>query len=389
MTDADAGGRPSTGSGRVLVLDAHKRQALVAARSLGRRGCSVTAAASKRLATAGYSRHVDRRFRYPHPRAERSAFVDRLLAELRQREYDLLLPTSNATLEAVLDARRPVERRTTLVLPSSGRVAVGLDKWRTAEVARELGVSHPRTLFPRTLDAARVERELGYPVVVKQRCGAGRQGVAVCADRAELEREYARIRAQRGRPLVQEYVPLRDELGVYTLYNREGDLRAATVQRRLRTHPPEGGSSTLRETVPDPGVVATADRFLSALDWEGVAMVEFRVDDRTGQPVLLEVNPRFWGSLALGVAAGVDFPSLLYDVATTGDCEPTLTYRTDVEARHLLGDVAHLLARDDPLPALASFLRPTSRRRRYDVASLSDPIPMVVHAASELRSFLG
>lgn len=34
---------------------------------------------------------------------------------------------------------------------------------------------------------------------------------------------------------------------------------------------------------------------LDAFGWSGVAMVEYKVDERSGEPVLMEINGRFWG----------------------------------------------------------------------------------------------
>ena len=56
------------------------------------------------------------------------------------------------------------------------------------------------------------------------------------------------------------------------------------------------------------------ERLLTALNWHGVAMVEFKID-ATGQHWLMEINPRLWGSLALSIDAGVDFPLGLLQVA--------------------------------------------------------------------------
>ncbi len=45
-------------------------------------------------------------------------------------------------------------------------------------------------------------------------------------------------------------------------------------------------------------------------------MLELKVDDADGTPRIMEMNPRFWGSLALALRAGVDFPWLLYQLAS-------------------------------------------------------------------------
>jgi hypothetical protein len=81
---------------------------------------------------------------------------------------------------------------------------------------------------------------------------------------------------------------------------------------------------------------------LERLQWHGVAMVEFRVRE-DGSPVFIELNGRFWNSLALAVYAGVDFPALLAEMVLTGKTRTVADYPEGVRCRWLLGDLRHLL----------------------------------------------
>ncbi|MFD1598149.1 ATP-grasp domain-containing protein [Halobellus rarus] len=366
-------------AGRVLVLETHRRQGIVAVRTLGRHGLEVTAGSDERLNSGGFSRYASRRFQYPHPRLGETAFVDALERELTERQYDMLLPLTAVTVPSVVRNRERVEAHTTLPFLPFERLEVGLDKAYTFEAAREAGVPAPATLAPTTLDLDAVATEIGYPAVVKPRRAAGGFGVHVCESPDELERVFEEVRAQYGPSVIQEFVPNGGEVGVYTIYDCSSTLTGVTVQRRLRTNPPGGGASTLRETIAAPELVAVADRLFTSIDWKGVAMAEFRVDPRDGKPKLLEVNPRLWGSLALSVFAGVEFPYLLYQLATTGHCESSLTYRVGVQARNLTGDIGHLLAREDKARALREVLGRDDAPRTDDVLALADPLPGACH----------
>ena len=375
-------------NGRALVFDAERRQALVAIRSLGHRGIDVTAASDLRMNAGAASKYVDRRIRYPPPQDDPKAFINRIESEIRHQEYDVLFPIANPTVIPIVDARDRLEPYATIPFPNTDTLHIGMDKKRTIEAAREAGVPHPKTLSPDRLDLDAVAAELGYPVVLKPRQGAGRVGVSVCDTPAELEAAYADT-DDRHRPLlIQEFIPDGGERGVYTLYDWSSELKAVTVQQRIRANPPEGGTSTLRKTVQDPDLISLTDDLLSTLGWQGVAMAEFRLDPRDGMPKLMEINPRFWGSLALSVGAGVDFPHLLYQLATTGECETALDYKVGVQARHLLGDIAHLLAREDKVPALQEFLRPADQPRSYDVLSTDDSLASVMYFAAEVGKFV-
>ena len=75
--------------------------------------------------------------------------------------------------------------------------------------------------------------------------------------------------------------------------------------------------SVLRESIELPKPMTDyAVRLLQHMGWHGVAMVEFKVERETGIPQLMEINGRFWGSLQLAIDAGINFPFLLYQLAT-------------------------------------------------------------------------
>ncbi len=82
--------------------------------------------------------------------------------------------------------------------------------------------------------------------------------------------------------------------------------------QHVRVHEPIMGSS-YRKSVPlDPKLLEASTKLLKALNYTGVAMVEFKVNFKTGAWVFIEINARFWGSLPLAVAAEADFPYYLY-----------------------------------------------------------------------------
>jgi predicted ATP-grasp superfamily ATP-dependent carboligase len=197
----------------------------------------------------------------------------------------------------------------------------------------------------------------------------------VCDSFEALERVFERVTERHGPAVVQEYVPNGGERGVYAMYDYGSDCRAATVQKRLRSCPPEGGPSCFRKTVSDPELLDLADRLLSSIGWRGPAMVEFRIDPRDGEPKLMEINPRLWGSLALSVAAGVDFPYLLYQLGAEGRCDDVPGYETGVYARHLAGEIGYVASSEDELVALREVLRAAPGPCSFDLLSREDPVP--------------
>jgi len=213
--------------------------------------------------------------------------------------------------------------------------------------------------------------------VVKPRRGWGSQGVTVVERPDQLASAYASVHAVFPDPLVQERIPAEgDAHGVSCLFNAAGRLRAVFVHRRLREYPLSGGPSTLRESVDRPDLVALSARLLESLGWTGFAMVEWKTDPRDGVARVLEVNPRFVGSLELAVQSGVDFPWLLHQVATTGDCPEVKSYTVGRLCRWLLpGDLLHFLANPARWRLEPSFFRFRAPNLGYDDWARDDPVP--------------
>lgn len=361
----------------VLVLNAHARHGLVAIRQLAGRGIEVTAASTMQWSAARFSRHVDRYVTYPDPGTRTDGFLEAVEQELARGDYDMLLPINGLTVETVVRNRSRFERYTNVPFPSYEQLLVGLDKRRTVEAARDAGTPQPETLFSDEASLDDVEAKLGYPVVVKYPLGEGGKNVYICESSEELERSARRGEERVGEVIFQEFVPNGGERGVYTLYDSSTTMVGLTVQRRLRSRTPGGGASTYRETIEDPDLVDTTDRLLSSLDWCGLAMVEFRIDARTGEPKLIDLNPRFWGSLSLSTFAGVDFPYLLHQLAIGASPRPELEYDVGVRSRCLFTDALQLTERTDRLRAIQEFLTSSPRPCTHDIVSLRDPLPTV------------
>ena len=372
-----------TGNGpRVLVLDGFWNKALAAVRSLGRRGAYVGAGERTRLAPALFSRYCRRRFVHPSVARHPEAFLAALERELQTSRYDVVLPMELATQLLLTEHRRRVEPGARIPFADADRTLRVHDKGFLTAFAQDHGIECPATFFPKgPEDAAALSGDLPYPVLVKPRHSSGGRGIRRVDRRADFVGAYAAVHARFPAPIVQECLPPGGHaLGVAVLMNFASVPRASFAYRRLREYPASGGPSTLRESIRHPDIRATTERLLSLLGWVGVAMAEFKVDPRDGRPKLLEVNPRFWGSLHHAILCGVDFPWLLCRMAVDGDADRVTGYEVGVRSRSLLhGDAMRFLTGPERFrmrPALCDFSIPD------DVLSADDPWPTLGRIAS-------
>ena len=367
---------------RVLITDGHWRKTLAAVRCLGKRGLEVTVGESSRLASSLFSKYCSRRLVYPSVHRHPEAFLSFLRWELKKRFYDLVMPMEEETLLLLSRHRAEFAPVARLPLPPHEAIMQVRDKGWLLQHALQQGIPIPRTIWVKDLAELRTMKEkMPGPWVVKPRISSGSFGIAYVEHAEDLAEAYGKVHSQFPFPLIQERLPAEGEaFGCSALLDRGSRVKALFVHRRLREYPITGGPSTLRESVRHPRIEKLGIRLLQSLKWQGVAMVEFKVDPRDTEPKLMELNPRFWGSLALAIHAGVDFPYLLYTMAKGEEFAPVVDYKVGVRCRWLLpGDILHflqnprrfhlkpsffqfrgipddILSRDDPLPVVGSFL---------------------------------
>jgi predicted ATP-grasp superfamily ATP-dependent carboligase len=379
---------------RVLVLDGNENQAVAATRSLARAGYEVIVGASEGWSKAGWSRFASRSFRYPSPRTAPADFIDALVRELGGDAAVVLPMTERTTLPVSSHRQKLQSAGALLVLPPHDVVLHVFDKARMTELARSLGIAVPQTrVVEADEDARELAGTLSYPLVLKPRTSEERtdDGKTIATGAPSYARSAPELVAALGAlrrrcrsVLVQEFVP-GTGAGYFALMH-EGELRGEFAHRRLRDVRPSGSGSALRESVlPPPALRDASLALLGAVGWHGVAMVEFRIRP-DGQPVFLEINGRFWNSLALAVHAGVDFPVGVAQMAEHGDIPSLPPGRPGVRCRWLLGDARHLLSvwkgapPGFPVPfpsrlsTTANVLRP-ARGTAHDNFSLDDPLP--------------
>ena len=380
----------------VLVTDAEQRSALAVTRSLGQAGYVVHAGSSAPRPIAAASRYCATRHRLPDPLEQPDAFAESVCSIAERESIRVVLPVTDQSIEAVL-GRPPGS--VILPLPSAAAFRQASDKLAVTRMAESVGLRSPAQLILEE-PAATLPDQLHFPLVGKPSrsvvpAASGRMRLSVfhAAGREELVQRLASLPRSAYPVLLQQRI-LGPGIGVFLL-RWDGRTLASFAHQRLREKPPAGGVSVYSESVSPPaGLLAGAESLLAALEWRGVAMVEFKVHEPTGIPYLMEVNGRFWGSLQLAIDSGVDFPTLLVEAALGRSAQPVTQYTSGRRLRWCLGDLDHLLTRlrhdsaslglppDAPSrgQVAAAILLPWRSPGRWETLRWSDPRPGLVEA---------
>lgn len=394
-------GRPSPPSGHVLVLGSGTRAFLSVIRSLGRAGLHVHVGMCPEDDLALKSRYVRVRHTIPAYTSDSSAWLDTMRSLLSETSFDLVIPCDDPSLiplQIHRDQLTPLAKVYTL---SEQAFDMAFDKIKSSELAKDLGLCVPKQKDVRTDEPVEsILEDMALPLVVKPPSSftAGdlgrKRSVVTARTREDLAAALENCR-QWNSALVQEYF-MGAGVGVEVLADN-GRILVAFQHTRVHEPMRGGGSSYRKSSRLDPELLAASEKLIEAMAYTGVAMVEFRVDLKTKRWIFIEINGRFWGSLPLAIAAGVDFPYYLYELLVHGRKEFPQDYPRGIHCRNLTQDrywiTGNLRAdRSDPMLATRSLWGVISEvgnllllRERSDTLVLDDPKP----GFAEIRELFG
>jgi carbamoyl-phosphate synthase large subunit len=231
-------------------------------------------------------------------RGDDPGFVDRILAICRDQDIGIVVPTVDSELLPLAERRAEFEAEGIhLMVTSVSALAFCLDKWVLMERCAET-VKVPRSaLFDQSFDPD----GFGFPFFLKPRSGSGSRGIHAVREPADL------LGIDRSADLlVQEFLP-GTEYSLDVLASADGEVRAVVPRARLKI---DSGIAITGKTVPSEKLQATGKAAAEAIGLTGVANVQVK-DDPAGEAALIEINPRFPGTMPLTVASGVNMPALV------------------------------------------------------------------------------
>lgn len=315
----------------------------------------------------------------------------------------MLVPTDDCMLRAIVDNYDKFADLLHIGCPPPAIARRVLDKTATLAIAQSCGVKTPRTaLVSRSSELHDLVGSFSFPWILKPAQKETHVEEVKSCTLTSIDEVAIRFPAGRefAQPmLVQEYCA-GTGVGVEILLDH-GECMAVFQHRRLKELPYTGGFSVIAVSeTPNPSLVQSSLALLQAMQWDGVAMVEYKVDS-DGQAVLMEVNGRYWGTIALAIAAGVDFP--LYDWQLVHGERPEISrayavgtkWRWTVGYLHRLYDLLDLArgsttAREVLYRDLRQLVEDFGPSVSDPMLRLSDPMPSVVallYAMGEFASY--
>jgi predicted ATP-grasp superfamily ATP-dependent carboligase len=291
-----------------------------------------------------------------------------------------VLPGTETSLSVLAGREADFPDGVVLGVPPREVVERAVDKGLLAQLANRVGL-----LVPETQAVARSDLDgMAYPVVVKpvsssvEVGGGGRRLGLVRRIDTPAELRAALEWMPGDSLLVQPFLEgsLAAACGVFW----DGRLLCAEHQVARRIWPPECGVSSYAVTVPpDPELEEKIAALLQAIGWQG--MFELQFIRRPEGEYVIDLNTRFYGSLALAVRSGLNLPAIWVDLLLgreprIGRYRPGVRYRSEQRDARAIVHAFRAGRRAEALRALVP--RP---RTAHAIFSARDPLPFICQLA--------
>jgi len=235
----------------------------------------------------------------------------------------VLYPCTDVIVSIISKFRERLEPWYHIILPEHETVGMLMDKTRFYEFAEKNGFPVSRTLFIHNkAEAEKVAQEFDFPCIVKppfNSIPAWDQNSKLKAYLFDTPDEflssYDLLSSWSPTLIVQEWIvgPVRNLYSCNCYFDKNGELVATFVARKLRQWPPETGDSCLGEECRNDEVLNETIRLFKSVNYRGLGYVELKQDSRTGKHYIVEPNiGRPTGRSAIAETGGVELLHSMY-----------------------------------------------------------------------------
>lgn len=362
----------------VLVTSGEPRMAYAICKTLHKHGFRVYSGDVSKLSMASFSRYCAGSMTYTPPRKDKERFIRDIEEFIEKKQIDILLPTMEEIFVLAEHAER-LRPKVKFILPGYEQMLLAHNKKTITAIAGDIGVAVPETWEATELleDEDKLAR-LAFPVIIKPKQGRGGWGTVQFNTAPDL------LQALKTTVNLQEYMVQQfidgDVVAACAIY-KDGVCIARDSYIPLAVYPLHVGQPTIRESRHFEETLNSLTKLLDHIQWNGVCEIDFIIDRTSGVSYLLDVNPRFWASIAHNIAAGVNYPYYYCQLAEGNDNVQAPDAVAGTRTRWLAGDMqriaAEFFASDRKLRYLKEWLTTRKNFTAYDDWDITDPLPFL------------
>ncbi|TDU34497.1 ATP-grasp domain-containing protein [Gelidibacter sediminis] len=291
----------------ILVPDAESHLSIYVINSLSQiKDIKIFIMSNEKYTPLRYSRHIHH-FSYYIKSEHALDWISNINIEIKTHQIDMIMPIFENGIETIIKYRNYLKTNKVCLLPSFKNFEIAKNKWLLSKHLLGNDIPSPRTILYSPQHTFNLE-QFTFPIILKPILETGGGDGVYFFENSEAFQSHVLKTKIISDQIVQEYVKGYD-IGCSVLCEN-GKILAFTIQKgtMLNSNPfrPLLGVKFVFED----DLYKTVEKLMKSLHWSGVAHIDLKYDAENKMFKVIEINPRFWGSLDASLMAGVNFPYL-------------------------------------------------------------------------------
>lgn len=281
----------------VLIYGAGNSIAIFTARYLHYAGHTPILADHCKYSRGFYSRYCKKKYIFSSPDNDKEGLSKELLKCIKKEDIKLLLPTTDEALVKILEAKEFLPKDIKVLFPLDyEKIGYILDKSNIPFICEQAGV-HTVPIWVINDEFKMMDLEEFKPAyVIKKVSGCGGDGFMKIDSVSQLEPELKKIKDKFPAKtyLVQEYIA-GSVYGAGGIFE-DNILKKFYSYKYVRRHP-LSGPATICQVEYVEAVKEAMSKVLKVLEWKGYCHMDFIIEEKSGMPYLIDINPVHWYSV--------------------------------------------------------------------------------------------
>lgn len=358
---------------RVLIINAQAVQTLIIARFLKKSGYIVDIICDGKDNYGYHTKYATKRYIGPECKDEKN-HLPFLIKILKQEEYATIIPTDDDAALILSKYKNDIIKYTNILIPDYDTFCKAYDKNKLMNLCREKGYPHPRTIDLSESNLTTIPTNI-FPALIKPNYTSGGRGMTLVNSIEELKEKAPRIIKEYGESHLQEFIePGGKQIKVQIFIDRRTNIFYSSVIHKQRYYPEKGGSSCCNITIEEENLTLICKKILDDIGWNGFADFDLIEDPKDNVCKIMEINPRIPACIKSAILSGVDYGTMIADVATGKELK-TYKYKPGQKLRHIGFEMLWFKYSKNRFKTSPSWFRWIDRNLSFQDFSWRDPLP--------------
>ena len=313
---------------KVLLTGSNWKIGIAAAYSLAKKGLTVIGTDDRKLPFNMHSRHL--KGHYIHAPFSDKKFYEDILSIIKKERPDVLL-LLGGTKQISLN-KKEISKYVNVLVPDYESYNKVYDKRETYKICKEEGIAVPNRYTDEEASCI-FGKNKNHKLVIKPDYDiGGARGLSFVGSIEELNDAKIYIESIGSSYIIEDYIPGASRMrAVQIIFDKKNKILEYFILKKIRQFPVTGGITAYAESTNEYNLLEFVMPFFEKCRWEGPVEVELIIDERDGKPRLIEINPRFPGSMAFAIQCGINFPFTNCMAAiNTGNFETASNYKSGI-----------------------------------------------------------